>query len=138
MDSLGKRFVHSNVQGYFLAPLMVEVGRGFNMRLDIVNVAKSPGVLVRVESVVPADFKVTTTQPHYNIQNGSIEFEKKMINPFTDEAITFALQATKAGVFNLNSQLIYIDDLGETKTCKIKPVNITVQPASNNPDVKTQ
>ena len=129
MDSLEKRFVHSNVLGYFVAPMRVEVGKEFNMRLDLVNVAKNPGVLVRVEGLVPADFKVTATQPHFNVQQGSIEMEKKVINPFRDEAITLTVQATKEGTFNLTPRVIYVDDLGETKTCLPKPVIITVQPA---------
>ena len=81
--------------------------------------------------MVPADFKVTAAQPDYRMQNGSIELEKKTISPFKDEAITFAVQAAKAGVFNLKPQLVYVDDLGETKMCKLKLVTITVQPASS-------
>ena len=63
---------------------------------------RTPGVLIRVEGLAPADFKVTAIQPNYSMQNGSVELEKKSIKPFTDEAITFTVQATKPGVFNLN------------------------------------
>jgi KaiC/GvpD/RAD55 family RecA-like ATPase len=38
------------------------------------------------------------------------------------------LQATKAGVFTISPQAVYIDDMGETKTCKIQPVTVTVRP----------
>jgi tetratricopeptide (TPR) repeat protein len=127
MDSLEKRFVHSNILGYLVAPMRVEVSKEFNMRLDMVNVAKNPGLLVRVEGLAPAEFKVTATQPYYDMENGSIKMEKRSINPFQDLAITFTVQATKTGIFNLNPQLVYVDDLGETKTFKITPVNITVQ-----------
>ena len=129
MDSLDRRWVHSNVIGHLIAPMRVEVDKEFNMRLDLVNVAKNPGVLVKIEGLAPSDFKVTAIQPNYSTQNGSVELAKKSISPFTDEVITFTVQATKAGEFNLNPQLIYIDDLGETKTCKINPVNVTVQPS---------
>jgi hypothetical protein len=129
MDSLEKRFVHSNILGYLVAPMRVEVSKEFNMRLDMVNVAKNPGLLVRVEGLAPAEIKVTVTQPYYDMENGSIKMEKRSINPFQDLAITFTVQATKTGIFNLNPQLVYVDDLGETKTFKITPVNITVQPA---------
>jgi tetratricopeptide (TPR) repeat protein/KaiC/GvpD/RAD55 family RecA-like ATPase len=129
MDSLEKRFAHSSIKAYLVAPLKVEVGKEFNMRLDMVNVAKTPGVLVKVEDLLPSDFKVTATQPYFNVQNGAIKMEEKRINPFQDEAITFTVLATKAGAFVLNPQVVYVDDLGETKTCKPKPVSITVQPA---------
>jgi tetratricopeptide (TPR) repeat protein len=128
MENLDRRFVHSNVLGHIIAPVKVQVDREFNMRLDLINVAKNPGVLVKVESVVPANFKVTSIQPNYNMQNISMDLEKKSIKPFTDEAITLTMQPTKAGVFNLNPQLIYVDELGETKICKVDPINVTVMP----------
>jgi predicted ATPase len=128
--SLEKQFEHSNIQGYLIAPMRVEMGREFSMRLDIVNVAKNPGVLVKVEDLVPSDFKVTSTQPSLNVQNGSIEMEEKKINPFQDESITLTVQATKIGAFDLNPQVVYVDELGETKTCMPKPVQIVVQPAN--------
>jgi tetratricopeptide (TPR) repeat protein len=131
MDSLDKRFVHSNVLGHLIAPARVEVDKEFNMRLDLINVAKNSGVLVRVEGLAPADFKVNATQPNYNMHNDIIEFEKKTINPFTDEAITFTVKATQAGDFSLNPRLLYVDDLGESKTCKVDPVNISVQVHAN-------
>ena len=55
--------------------------------------------------------------------------EKKVINPFRDEAITLTVQATKEGTFDLTPRVIYVDDLGETKTCVLKPVRIVVQSA---------
>jgi tetratricopeptide (TPR) repeat protein len=127
--SLEKRFEHSNIQAYLVAPVKVELGKEFSMRLDIVNIAKNPGTLVKVESLVPSDFKVTATQPSFNVKNGSVEMEEKRINPFQDEPITLTLQATKTGVFNLNPQVVYVDDLGEAKTCLLRPVSIAVQPA---------
>jgi KaiC/GvpD/RAD55 family RecA-like ATPase/tetratricopeptide (TPR) repeat protein len=129
MDNLENRFAHFNIQAHLIAPIKVEVGKDFNMRLDIVNVAKNSGVLLRVEGLVPADFKVTDTQPHFDVQQCSIDMEKKTINSFRDQAMTLTVQATKEGTFNLNPRVIYLDDLGETKTFMSKPVIITAQPA---------
>jgi hypothetical protein len=66
-------------------------------------------------------------QPDYSMQNGSIELDKKSIKPFTDEAIRFSVKATKVGDFSLTPQLIYVNDLGESKICRVDPVTITVQ-----------
>jgi hypothetical protein len=129
MKSLEKRFDHSKVLGY-LTPARVKVGKEFDMRLDLINVAKNPGILVKVEGLVPVEFKVTAMHPKYILKNSLVELEKKTINPFTDEAITFTVKATKPGDFTLNPQLTYVDDLGETKTCKIDPVTITVHSPS--------
>jgi KaiC/GvpD/RAD55 family RecA-like ATPase/tetratricopeptide (TPR) repeat protein len=131
LDKLEKRFERSNIQGYLIAPMRVEMGKEFNMRLDIVNVAKNPSILVKVEDLIPVDFKVTATQPYFNMQNGSIEMSEKRINPFQNEAVTFAVQATKAGAFTLTPEIVYVNDLGETKICRPKPVKIIVQPAQS-------
>jgi hypothetical protein len=130
MTILEKRFEHSNVLGHFVAPINVEVGKEFHMRLDVVNVGKNPGLLIKVEGLAPADFKVTTTQPHYDMQGGSLEFKKKSIDPFSDLAIVFTVQVMNTGNFKLDPQLIYVDDLGETKTCKINSIDVTVHPVS--------
>jgi KaiC/GvpD/RAD55 family RecA-like ATPase len=44
------------------------------------------------------------------------------------EPLKLRLQAARAGVLTLNTQVVYIDDAGETITCKAQPVNITVRP----------
>ena len=126
MDSLDKRFMHSIILGHLIAPDTVEVDKEFNMRLDLANVAKSPAVLMKIEAIVPTEFSIISMQPSYSVQNGAMELEKKSIKPFTDEAITFAVKARKAGEFNLNPQLIYVNDLGESKVCKVDPISITV------------
>ena len=130
MKSLEKRFDNSNVLGYFVAPARVKAGEEFDMRLELVNVAKNPGLLIKVEEIVPAEFTLINIRPKYNTQNESIMLEKKNIKPFTDEVITLKVKGTKAGVFSLKPRLVYTDELGETKTCMITPVTVTVQPAS--------
>jgi tetratricopeptide (TPR) repeat protein len=129
MKSLEKRFDHSNVLGYFVAPVRVKVDEEFDMRLDLVNVAKNPGLLIKVEDLLPDEFTLKSIRPKYNIQKGSIELDKKSIKPFEDEVVTLTVMGTKGGVFSLKPRLIYLDDLGETKTCNIIPVNVTVQTA---------
>lgn len=132
MDSLDRRFASSNILGHLIAPLMIEVDKEFNMRLDLINVAKTPGVLFRVESLIPDGFKVTSMQPNFRVENGSLEFDNKEIDPFQDQAVTFTVQATKIGEFTLAPQLVFVDDLGETRFCKVDPVNIAIKPTKSN------
>jgi len=46
------------------------------------------------------------------------------------------LQATKAGAFTFSPQVVYVNDLGETKTCAPKTVTITVQPSLSELEAK--
>ena len=131
MKSLEKRFDTSKVLGYFVASARVEVGKTFDMRLDLVNVSKDPAILVGVEGLVPVDFEVISTQPNCSVRNGSIELEKKSVKPFTDEVITVTVKATKAGHFKITPQLNYVNELEESKTFNIEPVAITVNLDSN-------
>jgi tetratricopeptide (TPR) repeat protein len=131
MKSLEKRFDNSKLLGYFVAPVRVEVGKTFDIRLDLVNVSKNPAILAGVDGLVPVDFEMISTQPNFSVRNGSIELEKKSANPFTDEVITVTVKATKAGHFKLTPQLNYVNDLKELKTVNIEPVTITVNLDSN-------
>jgi tetratricopeptide (TPR) repeat protein len=126
MDSIDKRFLHSNILGHLIAPATVEVDKEFGMRLDMVNVAKSPAVMMKIEELVPTEFSIISVQPSYSVQNGAMELEKKSIKPFTDDVITFTAKATKTGEFNLKPLLIYVNDLGDSKVCKVDPISITV------------
>jgi KaiC/GvpD/RAD55 family RecA-like ATPase len=54
--------------------------------------------------------------------------KRRELGSFTVEPLNLSLQATKAGVFILNPQVVYVDDVGVTKTCKPKPVTVTVRP----------
>jgi len=128
LDNLDKRFLHTNILGHLIAPLKVGLFTEFDMRLDLVNVAKNSGILITIENIIPNNFEVIHIQPNYNIQNDSIVLNKKIIEPFTDEVITLSVKTSKTGTFNLNPKLIYVDDLGETRTCQIDPVSITIHP----------
>ena len=112
-----------------MAPIKVAVGQTFDARLYLINVAKTSGAIAKVEDLIPPGFKVTSLPAYCSLQNGSVDMKERKISPFQVETVKLTLQATEAGVFTLNPQVVYIDDLGETKTCKPKPVTITVQPA---------
>ena len=131
LNSLEKRFAHCLLCAYFVVPRKVEVGKQFNARLDIVNVARKSGSLVKVEGMFTSDFNVSATQPRLRVQGESVEMEKE-IKPFQNQAITFNIHATKAGTFNLNPRVLYIDEAGESRICTIKPVRIKVEPKQIN------
>ena len=70
-----------------------------------------------------------------SLQNGDIELKERSIGPFQVRTIKLALQASKPGTYTLNPKVVYLDDLGETKTYKLNPLMITVQPAQQTYEV---
>jgi KaiC/GvpD/RAD55 family RecA-like ATPase/tetratricopeptide (TPR) repeat protein len=128
-ESAGKlKLEHANVQASLMARREIGVGEELNIRLDLVNVAKNPALLVRVEGFIPPEFKASALPSYSRPQNGSLEMNERKIGPFQVETIKLSLNATKAGVFNLSPQVVYVDEMGETKTCKPTAITVTVRP----------
>jgi tetratricopeptide (TPR) repeat protein len=117
---------------YLLANLMTQrevvVGEEVEMRIDLVNVARTSGSIIKVEGVLSDDFKVTALPSYCCLRNGDIELGKKAIGAFEVQTVKLHFKATKAGVFSLNPKILYVDDLGKTKTCKTNSVSINVKP----------
>ena len=130
MREVEERFAHVSLQAFLMVRREVRVGEEFEMRLDLVNVSKKPGLLVKAEGVIPSEgFKVTPLSPWCSLQNGCIEMKNREIGPFQVETVKLTLQAAKAGAFMLNPKAVYIDEMGETKIVNLNTLTITVQPA---------
>jgi tetratricopeptide (TPR) repeat protein/KaiC/GvpD/RAD55 family RecA-like ATPase len=125
-----ERFAHVSLQASLMVRREVRVGEEFEMRLDLVNVSRKPCLLVKAEAVIPSEgFKVTAMLPYFSLQNGSIEMKNREIGAFQVVTVKVTLQAVKAGTFKLNPKAVYLDDLGENKTCELDPITVTVKPA---------
>jgi tetratricopeptide (TPR) repeat protein len=127
-----ERFAHTSLQASFMVCRGVSVDKEFEMRLDLVNVSRKPGLLVKAEGIIPSDgFKVTTLPPDFSLQNECVEMKNREIGAFQVVTAKFTLMAMKAGVFTLNPKVVYLDELGRTKTSSLKPTKITVEAESS-------
>jgi tetratricopeptide (TPR) repeat protein len=127
LEQTQKWFEHANVQLSVMVPRIVQVGEVVELRLDLVNVSKNPGTLVKVEGVVPTDCRVVSLPSFCSIQNSSITMNNKRIGPFQVETIKIKLSFAKAGIYDLDPIIYYTNDLEESRTAKAKPIKITVQ-----------
>jgi tetratricopeptide (TPR) repeat protein len=123
-----ERFEHTNIQAHLMTSEEVTIGEELEVRLDLVNVAKDFGLLVRIDDLVSPSFKITTLPSQYRIENGSIDMKGRRLEPLKVESIKLCLQATEAGVINLSPQVVYVDEAGKFGTCRPEPVSITVHP----------
>jgi tetratricopeptide (TPR) repeat protein len=129
---MGKaQFGHTNLQLSILVPRHVQVGEEFMMRLDLVNVAKNPGALVKFEGLVPSDSKVTSMPSFCKKHNSSIQINKKKIGPFQVETTKLKVVFGRDGVYKLEPCVFYVNDLGESKKTKAEPITITAQLSSS-------
>ncbi len=123
-------FRHAAIHAMLMAPRAAFMEKEFAFRLDIVNVSKKPCEITAIEGIVPCEFRILEASNGHSLINDSIIVKEGNIEPFQVKPIKLTLQATTSGVFNLKPQVVYLDDFGIKKTCKINPVSITIQPAA--------
>jgi KaiC/GvpD/RAD55 family RecA-like ATPase/tetratricopeptide (TPR) repeat protein len=128
-EQVEERFGHANVQLSLMIPRKVQVGEEFEMRLDLVNVARRAGNLTKIEGAILPEFNVANLPSYCSLRNGSLEMKEKSIAPFQVETIKLKPRVDKAGSYSLNPEIIYVDDFGKTKAFKANLITITVQPA---------
>ena len=112
-----------------MAPRRAVAGEEFEMRLGLVNVSRKPGLLVEVKGLVLPDLEVYFSSAGDRFENGSAEMKTRSIGPFQVETIKLKIRATKPRVATFNPEVTYLDEQGQTKVCKPKPITITVQHA---------
>ena len=128
LEEAAQKYSRVRLDASLLAPWKVVAGEEFEMRLDLVNVSRKPGLLVRAKDLLPPELMVTSHPADYSLENGAVEMKERTLGPFQVEIIKLRVKPSKPGVFTLNPEVLYIDELNETKTCKPKPITITVQP----------
>jgi len=126
-------FEHTSIQSHLTIPEEVVMEEDFEIQLDLVNVAKSPGLLVRIANFIPRELKVSEAPSNFTIENGSIELRGKRFEPLKVETFKIIAQARDFGVFKVNPQVIYLDNTGQFKTSQTKVVFLKVQPPTRKP-----
>ena len=134
-EEVSKDFADFEVQADLLVPRFALAGEEFELRLDLANVSRKPGVLVKVERLVPAGFEGTIMPSCFGLQDGSVDMKKEAIPPFEVRTIKLKLKAPEAGTFSLDPQVSYMDEIGEVKTCRPRSITITVLAAEPKYDV---
>ena len=124
-------FRQADIQLSLLLPRKVQIGEEFMMRLDLVNVARNSGTLVRIEGLLHPDLTLTYLPGFCQIKNGSIEMNQKRIDPFQVETIKFRAICARAGSCKLEPCVRYVDHLGEARSSITESIVLTAQPGSN-------
>ena len=128
---------HAKVQLSVMTPRKVLAGEAFELRLDIVNVAKSLRTLGKLEGLMPFGFKIISLPSFCSIQNSSINMNKRAIGPLQVETIKIKLSYASAGIYHLEPRLYYNTELRKSMSDKAKPVTIAVQLGSSEEKTKS-
>jgi hypothetical protein len=122
------RFEHADVQAYLSVPREALVGDELSIRLDLVNIANNPGLLIRVDQLIPPGLRVVRLDPQLSMEDGLLDLKGRKLEPLKVESIKISAQAVQPGPITLSPKVIFVDDAGRFKTSKPKPVRVTVNP----------
>jgi len=123
-----KRLEHARIQAYLATPREVTVGETFEVRLDMTNVAMKPGLLVRIEGLVPSNFKVIDIAPKYRLEEGTLDVKGKSLKSQKVESIKIWVASSESGIFHLSPRIVYVDELGKFKVCQPDPATVAIYP----------
>jgi predicted amidohydrolase len=121
-----ERFEHANIQGHLTVPEEVPMEEDLEIQLDLVNVAKNYGLLVRIDNLVPKGFRVTEAPTEHAVDDGSVDLGGKRCEPLKVESIKISAHATDFGIFKVSPQVIYVDEVGQFRTCNPEPARVKV------------
>jgi len=128
IETAQEKFRQVNVQASLMTLKHTEVNQAFEIRLDLVNVSKSQGSIVKVENTIISELQIVHASPNCFIHNGRIELKDEVIGPFEVKTVKLTVKATEPGTFNLAPSLTFKDVANEKiTTCDIEPVKIVVQ-----------
>lgn len=128
IKQIQQRFEPTNVQASLMTKRIVKANEDFEIRIDLINIGRSPGKLLRVESIIPPTLIIIKTLPNFTIKDRNIEFENKIINGFEDQSIKLIVKATNECMIILEPKILYVNSLGQRKVCKPKQIQVTIQP----------
>jgi hypothetical protein len=124
-----ERFAHVDLQADLIMKKRIIEDDENELRLDLVNVGRGSGSITKIEGLVPSnEFKVVAFPSYCCLQDGDLEMGGREIGAFQVDPVKLTVKAVETGVFTLKPSVVYVDDLGETKTCKPQPVQIIVNP----------
>jgi len=96
----------------------------FQIKLDLVNVGKKTGLLVRIENFVPPKCKVVSVPSHYVLENDSLNMKGKRLDPLSVESIRLLVQVREMTSISVSPRVVYVDEFGNFKTVKVKEAKI--------------
>jgi tetratricopeptide (TPR) repeat protein len=132
-----KRLKHANVQFSAMAPRKVLTGEVFEIRFDIVNVAKNLSTLIKLEGLIPSGSRVISVPSFCSIKNGSISMNKRSIGPFQVETMKINMLCACAGDFDLKPCLYYTTENRKLRSSRAKPITVNVQLGSYEENMKS-
>jgi KaiC/GvpD/RAD55 family RecA-like ATPase/tetratricopeptide (TPR) repeat protein len=124
------KFDHAFVRANVVAPQKeLKAGEDLHLRLELINVGKSPAFLTEIAEVVPQGFDLVQEPEMYSVEDSSLNMKGKQLNPLKTDEIRVVLRSFEKGSFAVKPKITYLDEGGNRTSCEPDPVTITVSEA---------
>jgi hypothetical protein len=127
MSEYDRRFAKANVKAFFIAKTNVET-QIFEVRLDIVNISRSPCSVSAIRDVVCSGLELVDSSVGLD-KNGLVEQGQGLIGAFSVKPVIFHFKACRLGEFVVSPKVFWIDKFGNESVCVPNQLSLTVKQA---------
>jgi len=115
-------FEDACIRARVTAPKDFAVGRETRIGLDLVNIGRKPGVVVRIEKLVPHSLSVLEMLPGYTLEEGSLSMEGKLLGPLQTVSLSIKVRHTGFDAIELSPSVVYVNYHGDFVVYNVEPV----------------
>jgi len=118
----------ASVTGNFtLSKRELGVGCSVTLELDMVNVGKSPAVLLKLEGVVSEGLDFEEGNASLRRVDSDIELKGKRLDYMNSHEIRIVLRARRKGTFEVKPKVLFMDERGVLGSFKLNPITVIVR-----------
>ena len=113
-----------NVRASVSVPEEFVLGEEFEVKLDLANVGKESGSLLRIEGLVPPRCRVLRVPSYCTLEGASLNMKGRRLDPLSVESVSVWVQIADAAVVSLSPRVVYVDEVGNFKTINVEEARI--------------
>lgn len=117
-------FESVNIRIHLSVPKEFVPGKEFQVKLDLINVGKESGLLIRVEGIVPRKSEVLRIPSYCSLIDDSLDMKGKMLRPLSVDSVIISVKVNEMVNVNISPKVIYSDELGNFRTISVEGESI--------------
>jgi tetratricopeptide (TPR) repeat protein len=117
-------FESVNIRASVSVPKEFVSGEEFEVKFDLANVGNKPGLLVRIDGLVPPRCEVLRVPSYCALEGASLNMRGRRLDPLCVESVSVWFRIADVAGVSLSPNVVYVDELGNFKTTRVEKVKI--------------
>lgn len=115
-------FEDACIRARITAPKDFAVGRETRIGLDLVNIGRKPGSVIRIEHLIPPDLSVLEKLPGCSLEGGSLNMKGRLLGPLQTVSFQVKVRPTGHDAIELRPRVVYVSYQGDFLVYDVEPV----------------